>query len=241
MLVLVRMMSLAIRTGLPCLVMFLALNAGAQITTRTDEVGKLLNDWHQAGTAAGLADITYENRDGQHSPLETARYPQLKIFRPDAKSGPPTGPSVALRLQAMVGNCSMSAPADKGGSLPRLYQVDPQGQRFLMMQYLANNLMIYPEHQDHDIGGNGVGGYGDLYPSNNVCTLISQGSSGSDQPFLNAVLTTIAAFPPDTQRLLVQKRVLMPAVQSIFRQSNRQVKTEADYYTAAAHPIVFDA
>ncbi|HAL72431.1 MAG TPA: hypothetical protein DCP71_11725, partial [Verrucomicrobiales bacterium] len=163
------------RQGLFSLAMLHALPAGAQITSRTDAVGRLLNEWHQAGSAAGLADITYENRDGQHSPLEAGLYPQLQIFQPDAKSGPPVGPAVALRLKPTVGNCSMSAPADKGGSLPRMYQMDPSGQKFLMMQYLANNLMIYPEHQDHDIGANGVGGYGDLFPANNACAIISQG------------------------------------------------------------------
>ncbi|WP_139373071.1 hypothetical protein [Prosthecobacter debontii] len=219
----------------------LCVSATAQVTTRGDAVGKLLNDWYQAGTAAGLTAITYENRDGQHSPLEPGRYPQLQIFKPDSKSGPAMGPAVALRTSPTVGNCSMSAPADKGGSLPRMYQIDPQGQRFLMMQYLACNLMIYPEHQDYDPGGNGVGGYGDLYPTNNACTLISQGSSGSDQPFLNSVLTTIAAFPPATQQLLIEKRLLMPTVQAIFRQSNKRVQKEEDYFTGIAHPVVFDA
>ncbi len=219
----------------------LALSAQAQPVQRTDAVGVLLNEWLQAGTAAGLAAITYENRDGQHSPLNAGQYPDLQIFQPDAKSGPPTGPAMSLRMKPTVGNCSMAAPADKGGSLPRMYQMDPSGQKFLMMQYLANNLMIYPEHQDHDIGGNGVGGYGDLFPTNNACTLISQGSSGSDQPFLNAVLSSIAAFPPDTQRLLIEKRILMPTVQAILRQSSRLVKKEADYFTGAAHPVVFDA
>lgn len=237
----VRMPPLRLRLGLVGLIALLSVNVTAQVTTRDDAVGKLLNDWYRAGSAAGLSAITYENRDGQHSPLDAARYPQLKVFQSDAKSGPPIGPAVALRTQPTVGNCSMSAPADKGGSLPRMYQVDPQGQRFLMMQYLACNLMIYPEHQDHDPGGNGIGGYGDLYPSNNACTLISQGSSGSDQPFLNAVLTTIAAFPPDTQQTLIEKRLLMPTVQAIFRQSNKQVKEEKDYFTGIAHPVVFDS
>lgn len=228
----------------PCFaaaLLLLAVPAVAQVTSRSDAVGKLLNEWHAAGTAAGLGEITYENRDGQHSPLNAALYPQLQVFQADAKSGPATGPSVMLRLKPTVGNCSMSAPPDKGGSLPRLYQTDPNGQRFLMMQYLANNLMIYPEHQDYDPGGNGIGGYGDLYPSNNACCIISQGSSGSDQPFLNAVLATIAAFPPETQKLLIEKRVLMPTVQAIFRQSNKQVKSEADIVSGAANPVVFDA
>lgn len=221
--------------------LLLALPAGAQVTLREDAVGQLLNEWYKAGTAAGLAEITYENRDGQHSPLDTAQYPQLQVFQPGAKTGPTTGPAVGVRMKPTIGNCSMAAPADKGGSLPRMYQMDPKGNFFLMMQYLANNLMLYPEHQDHDIGANGIGGYGDLYPGNNPCSIISQGSSGSDQPFLKAVLSTIAAFPPETQRLLIDKRVLIPTVQAIFRQSNKMVKKEQDYFSGIAHPVVFDA
>ena len=45
--------------------------AAQGITTRTDAVAKLLNEWFAAGTAAGLQAVTYENRDGQHSPLNT--------------------------------------------------------------------------------------------------------------------------------------------------------------------------
>jgi hypothetical protein len=219
----------------------LGLIAHAQVTTRQDPVGVLLNEWYQSGTAAGLSSITYENRDGQHSPLNTALYPQLEIFKHGTKSGPPTGLASLLRTAPTVGNCSMSAQATQGGSLPRFYQMTPGGINFETAQYLTNNLIIYPEHQDHDIGANGIGGYGDLYPVNNCCTIISQGSSGSDQPFLQAVLSTMAAFPPETQEILIRQRVLMPTVQAIFRQSNKMVVKDLDYLSGVAHPVVFDA
>ncbi|MEQ1752380.1 MAG: hypothetical protein ABL974_23365, partial [Prosthecobacter sp.] len=135
----------------------------------------------------------------------------------------------------------MAAGATQGGSLPRLYQMEPGGTQFQMMQYLANNLMIYPEHQDHDIGANGVGGYGDLFPINNSYSIISQGSSLSDMPFVEAVLSTIAAFPSETQEMLIKQRVLMPTVQSIFRRSNKMVVNELDYFSGNAHPVVFDS
>jgi len=217
------------------------LAAQAQVTTRQDTVGALLNEWYRAGTAAGLSAITYENRDGQHSALDAAQYPQIKFFTPGPKTGPDKGPAAVLRPSATVGNCSMSAEPQQGGSLPRFYQMDPGGQKFLMMQYLANNLIIYPEHHDHDIGANGTGGYGDLYPANNACTIITQGSSGSDMPFIQAVLSAIAALPPETQRLLIEKRILMPTVQALFRLSNKMVKQPAEYFTGVAHPVVFDA
>lgn len=215
--------------------------SNAQITTRDDSVGRLLNEWYQDGTAAGLATITYENRDGQHSMLDTSLYPQLQLFQHSTSTGPDKGPSSLLRMGPTVGNCSMAASAVSGGSLPRFNMMDPNGGRFLMIQYLANNLFVYPEHQDYDIGANGIGGYGDLYPANTPAVLISQGSSGSDQPFVKAVLSTIAAFPRETQRALIQKRLLMPTVQAILRQTCRTVKKPDDYFTGAAHPVVFDA
>jgi hypothetical protein len=213
----------------------------AQVTTRNDGVGILLNEWYRDGTAAGLASISYENRDGRHSMLESSLYPQVRVFEHSQTTGPEKGPASILRMEPTVGNCSMAATAVSGGSLPRFNMMDPAGGRFLMMQYLANNLFVYPEHQDHDIGANGIGGYGDLFPANTPAVLISQGSSGSDQPFVKAVLATIAAFPRETQRVLTQKRLLMPTVQAILRQCNRAVKTPEDYFTGAAHPVVFDS
>lgn len=224
-----------------CLWASLQTAALAQITKRDDMVGKLLNEWYRDGTAAGLAAITYENRDGQHSPLNTALYPQLQIFEHSSTTGPDKGPAAKLRLGPVLGNCSMAAPAVSGGSLPRIYMMDPKGCEFIMMQYLANNLFVYPEHQDHDIGANGIGGYGDLFPANTPCCLISQGSSGSDQPFIQALVATTAAFPRETQRVLIQKRLLAPTLQAILRQCSRVVGSPADYYTGAAHPVVFDS
>ncbi len=110
----------------------------------------------------------------------------------------------------------------------------------LNQQYLSNNLAIYPEHLDHDPGANGVGGYGDLYPANSASIIITQGSSFTDMPFVNAALTTIAAFDPDLLTELIRKRLLMTTVQAVMRQSLKTVKSEADYLTSKAHPVVFD-
>lgn len=215
----------------------------AGITTRTDAVGRLLNAWGAEKSAAGLSLITYENRDGQHSLLNAAQYPQLKIYQPaeqEKAAGRDKGLASVVRVEPTVGNCSMAAHPTSGGSLPRIYYSDPTGLLFVNQQYLSNNLFVYPEHLDHDLGGNGIGGWGDLYPANSACLIISQGSSFSDMPFVNAVLSTIAAFDPDVLTTLIRKRMLMPTVQAIFRQSNKMVKSEADYFTAKSHPVVFD-
>jgi hypothetical protein len=212
--------------------------AAQPVTTRTDDIAKQLNEWFANGTAAGLQAITYENRDGQHSPLNTGQYPLLQVFKSTETD---KGAATQIRATPTLGNCSMASAATQLGCLPRMYMMDPGGNRFLAQQYLSNNLFIYPEHQDHDIGANGIsGGYGDLLPLNTPCLLISQGSSYTDQPFLQALLSTTAAFRPETQKALIEKRLLCPTLQSILRRANKMVRMPEDYFTGRAHPVVFD-
>jgi hypothetical protein len=220
------------------------LRAADPITTRTDEVGTLLNDWAAKGTAAGLSAITYENRDDAHSMLPLTVWPGLKnrtFTEEDRNAGRHKGPANLIHPSPSFGNCSMAAPADRGGSLPRFYFMEPSGSIFLAKQFLSNQLYLYPEHQDHDPGGNGIGGWGDLFFQNTPAILIPQGSSGSDQPFLQALLSTTAAFSPEVQRTLIDRRLLAPTLQHLLRRYNKRVGSDADYLTGKAHPIVFDA
>lgn len=224
--------------------LFLSITAAAEpITTRTDPVGLLLNEWAAAGSAAGLKALTYENRDEGHSMLPMQLWPGLKLHAfsdEDKATGRSKGPARLVREFPVIGNCSMAAPADKGGSLGRFFFMEPEGCRFLAAQYLSNQLFIYPEHQDHDPGGNGAGGWGDLFPLNHPGVLVCQGSSGSDQPFLSAMLGAIAALPGDTQKKLIENRLLMPAAQYLLRRHNRMVTSDEDYLSGKAHPVVFD-
>ncbi|MBE7493902.1 MAG: hypothetical protein HS117_03050 [Verrucomicrobiaceae bacterium] len=228
------------RHSLPsALLLLLSLSAGAQtVTTRTDTVGKLLNEWFAAGTSDGLHGITYENRDGQHSLFSTLAWPQLKgVITPENDRGP----ARAIRDHPVIGNCSMASTPEQVGSLARLYMAEPGGGLFLARQYFSNNLFIYPEHLDHDPGQGGVGGgYGDLFPLNTPALLISQGSSFSDQPFLEALFATTAAFRPETRRVLLEHKLLAPTLQAILRRCGRMVASDADYLTGKAHPVVFD-
>ena len=216
----------------------------AEIVKQGDPVAKILNDWFAEGSAAGLTGMVYENRDDAHSMFDYPSYPQLEFFHPGPDESPrmPTkGASVTVRPMPTFANASMSAPAAQGGSLPRLsYYLDQNGLNFLSAQYLHNNLSFYPEHQDHDEGFNGRGGWGDLYPTNSPCLLISQGSSFSDKPFLQAFIRATAALKPETQSALIRTRLLVPALQSLFRQTYGAVRTEEDYFTGKAHPVVFD-
>jgi hypothetical protein len=94
----------------------LPLPAADPITTRTDEVGTLLNDWAAKGTAAGLSAITYENRDDAHSPLPLAMWPGLKtrtLKEVDRKAGRHKVPVNFIPPTRPFDNCSMAAAADQ--------------------------------------------------------------------------------------------------------------------------------
>lgn len=212
------------------------------MTRPNDPLGGLLNSWFAAGTAAGLEGITYENRDGGHSLFSAGEWPQLKVYVPteeEIAKRRNIGPAIMVRPMVLLGNCSMAAPPKQGGCLPRFYLDDNAGTSFLVGQYLEHNLFVYPCHLDHNVGWNGVRGWGDLFPANSPYTVVSQGSSFTDQPFLKAFFGATAAFPPETQKILIRSHLLMPTLQALFRRSNKQVRGQEDYFTGAAHPPVF--
>ena len=78
------------------------------------------------------------------------------------------------------------------------------------------------------------------YPANTPYYVISQGSSFSDKPFMEAFAAAMAAFTPEVKRLLVTRQALVPTLQMILRATQRTVKQPDDYLTGAAHPVVFD-
>ena len=214
------------------------------VCARGGEVCKLLDRWYKEGTASGNTGDFYDNRDNGHSRLNTDRlFPQLDRITYPEETVKTLGWALQRRLLEGVvfGNSSTSAGPTTGGSNPRQYYRTPAGLTFLFQQYRNNNLYVYPEHRDYDPGHNGRGGgYGDLYPANTSYLLISQGSSGSDQPFLRAIASTLAAFRPEVKARLVREGLLMPTLQMVFRRSNKQVADEAAYLSGPAHPTVFD-
>lgn len=214
------------------------------ITTAQGKVGDLLRQWWKEGTAAGNVGDFYDNRDGSHSDLNLGPYPQLQKIEytpDDIKSRRHWAAQRILLPHVVFGNSSTSAPPTSGGSNPRSYYTSPNGLQFLARQYTGNNVYIYPEHRDHDPGHNGRNdGFGDLYPTNTPYLIISQGSSGSDQPFMRAVPFTLAAFRPEVKKKLVDTGMLMPTLQMILRRTSKNLKEPADYLTARAHPTVFE-
>jgi hypothetical protein len=124
----------------------------------------------------------------------------------------------------------------------RLALTDPGAVVALFLQYVNRQLYMYPVHVDNNPGHNGAGGqgHGDVVPANTPYIILSQGSSGSDVVFLDAVAATLAAFRPDVKHELAASGLLMPTVQMIFRMSNKTVVKPEDYLTGKAHPTAFD-
>lgn len=222
--------------------------AGQPITTLTDETGQLLKKWAAEGTAAGNVGDQYDNRDRGHSGFHIEQFPQFSTIsytQQQRKANQDWGAQSRVLPGVVMGNSSTASEVTAAGSNPRLYYSDPNGLAFLTGQYIRNNLYIYPAHHDHLIGHDGnpltsPGAYGDLFPTNTPFLIISQWSSFSDQPFMQAVAATLAAFRPEVKARLVKEGLLMPTVQMILRMNYGEVKKEEDYLTAAAHPTVFD-
>jgi hypothetical protein len=227
---------------------FPAADPEAVITTQPGRVGDLLRQWRTEGTAAGLQGFLYDNHDEAHSMMNVAAFPELASLRYcEAARQAFTdlnqigqlhrGLQVAFLHNApVIGNASV---ARVGGafwrSMPRQAMTSGVQTAMLADQYMNNMLYFYPEHNDHDPG------HGDVYPANVPYLITSQGSSGSDQSFLDAVAAMLAAFRPETQRFLIEKQLLMPTVQMIFRSCRKPVADRDDYLSGLAHPPVFDA
>ena len=209
------------------------------------ELGRKLWKWHSEKTAAGNYGDLYDNCDKDHSNLTYEQFPQ--IYRIEYQ--PALGGDIPHGLQnrilhggVVIGN---SSTAMAGGpywrSNPRLAYVQPNSMAALTTQYFQNHLYVYPEHMDHDPGHNGKSfGYGDVYPANTPYVLISQGSSYSDQPFLDALTCMLAAFRPEVKKILVERGWIAPTLQQIFRSNYQRVQKPDDYLTCVAHPTVFD-
>lgn len=218
--------------------------ASAEIIKEHGEVGDLLRKWYKEGTAAGSHGDLYDNHDNDHSNMRYQQFPQLTRveFCKEAKQrGLHSGLQTRIFYNAItLGNSSTAMTAGPfWRSQTRLAYTDPRNTLLLYAQYVSNHLFLYPEHRDHDAGRNGKGGHGDVYPANTPYVITSQGSSGSDRVFLDAIACALAAFRPEVKQFLAKNGALMPTVQLIFRTCYKAVQTPEQYLTGKAHPSVF--
>ncbi len=213
------------------------------VTTLNSPAADKVKAWYEAGTAAGNAGDVYDNRDRAHSRLNLQHFPQLtqrQYTEAEIKENIDFGAQRTISPGVVFGNSSTAGGVLSGGSNARRYYTRAQGLDILHRQYRANNLYVYPEHRDHDPGHNGLPGHGDLFPTNTPYLITSQGSSGSDQPFLRALPLVLAAFRPQVKQRLVRNGMLMPTIQMILRATYPTSNQAIDYLDAKAHPTVFE-
>ncbi|MBC8871460.1 MAG: tetratricopeptide repeat protein [Planctomycetes bacterium] len=218
--------------------------ADKAIAAGLGKAGDLLRTWDAEGTAAGNHGDLYDNHDSDHSNMNFKALPQLTRieFSEEArKRNLHHGLQLSFLYNGVtIGNSSTALTSGAfWRSQPRLALTRPRGAGLLYLQYVGNHMYFYPEHRDHDPQVDGKG-HGDVFAANTPYMIISQGSSGSDRAFMNAVAATLAAFRPEVKQKLAKSGTLMAAVQMIFRSSNKMVETPEDYLTGKAHPTVFD-
>lgn len=204
---------------------------------KTEAAHRQLHQMLSAGLAAGNHGDLYENRDRGHSRLSPQGHPQLThVSYDDAARNEGLDYGLAgpvLFDRPLIGN---SSTAVRDGtfwrSLPRLALTRGDTLLTLYQNYLSGHLHVYPGHRDHDPT------HGDLIPANTPFFIVSQGSSGSDRPHLEALAMILAAFRPETKLYLQQSHLLAPTVQMIFRRCLTAVRSRDAYYSGLAHPSV---
>jgi hypothetical protein len=198
----------------------------------TDPAAGLLRRYLAQGVSAGFAGLLYDNRDRGHSSLSQALFPGLAHLRyaralrnQDLDYG--LGGAILWPYPTLGNSSTAITGSPVARSLPRAAMTFPGGPERAFRGYSANMIYVYPEHRDHDAA--------DLYPGAWPYMVISQGSSGSDQPFVRALAMTMAAFRPETRARLVETGLMAPTLQMLLRRG------QADYLSSAAHPTVFEA
>ena len=215
------------------------------VMTGGSEMARTLNRWHATGEAAGNRGDLYENRDGDHSPLDLRRFPQLTAVEHGEAArnegfdkGAAEGLAISLGAEEFPPLLGNSSTARTGGpfwrSMGRVGLTEPGRPEELARQYASNQIYVYPEHRDHDPF------FGDVFPANTPYQIVSQGSSYSDRVAMESVAMILAALRPETKAKLIETRLIAPTVQMIWRRGQRGIETDADYLSGVAHPTVFD-
>ena len=170
--------------------------------------------------AAGNHGDLYDNRDGDHSNLAPVSLPQLTYVEYAAAARDARahhGINANHFFNAITFGNSSTAIVGTAfwRSQGRLALTDGNAPRSLFRHYATNHIYLYPEHRDHDPK------HGDVFPANTPYFVMSQGSSGSDKPFLRAVGSILAAFRPEVKAFLRTANLIAPTVQMILRRGQK--------------------
>lgn len=197
----------------------------------------LLRRFQAMGRAGGFEGVIYDNRDRGHSRLPQEQFPQLAHleYGPELREANlDYGLAGRIILPFIVFGNSSTAVTQKpiNRSQARFAMTSVGGPERAFLTYSNNHLYIYPEHRDHDEV--------DLFPANWPYMIISQGSSHSDKPFMQALAMTLAALPVETREFLREKRLIAPTLQMILRRNQTATYRLEQYLSPAAHPTVFE-
>lgn len=133
----------------------------------------------------------------------------------------------------VIGNSSTAiTEGSRARSLTRLAMTDREATRRTYRLFSRNHLYVYPEHRDYDLA--------DLYPAYWSHTVTTQGSSGSDQSTVHALVTTAAAFPPETMEAMRRDGLVGATLHMILRRNLAGISGEGDYLSGRAHRPVID-
>lgn len=197
----------------------------------------------RGGKAAGNAGDLYDNRDRRHSWLrlyeDTPTQLSHVIYDQAAqKIQLDYGMNEALLFNAPTfGNSSTALTGAFWRSQPRNAMTSTAGPMRLWQLYQNNHIYVFPEH--HDFDPEAEGWHGDQFPAYLPYLIVTQGSSGSDRPYMTAIQAILAAFTPKTKAFLTERKLIAPTVQQIIRRSLKSARGRKAYLSARAHPTVF--
>jgi len=197
----------------------------------------------RSGKAAGNAGDLYDNRDRRHSWLwlYDDAPTQLSHVVYDAAAQAlqhDYGLNETLLFNAPTfGNSSTALKGAFWRSQPRNAMTTPGGPERQWRLYRNNHIYVFPEA--HDFDPEAKGWHGDQFPAYLPYFIVTQGSSGSDRPYMTAIQAILAAFTPKTKAFLTERRLIAPTVQQIIRRSLKSARGRTAYLSAFAHPTVF--
>jgi len=132
---------------------------------------------------------------------------------------------------ATIGNSSLAmTDGPYWRSIPRMLSTDTRLGAQLFMQYTSNHVYVYPGHEDLLATK-----AGDAFSANAPYLVATTGSSGTDLPFVHALLSTLEAFPPETRTFLAQPGRLAPTLHMMLRATQKHLASPGEYLTGKAH------
>ncbi len=202
-----------------------------------DETCRRINEWFDAGEAAGNEGDAYQNCDGHHAPLNLAAHPQMKVLEMRNYAGQvprdfPGALDAGGPGACILANASLASP---DFSLVSITMCVPGAARRAYDHYVANHHWFHPAHHDY---AHASSGNSDWFPAMFPYMTASVGSSGTELDEMEKFVHALSALRPDVKKKLREAGLVMPTLQMCARRA--RVATDKEYLSAAAHPSAFE-